>query len=98
MKRILLLLLILLYLPHNAFANDREIAEQVITEAKKSYKKAVKLNNVWRDTKKILKKADKAHKDKDYVKATSLAKKALHQANMAIEQHNSQKDNYRFLD
>ena len=43
-------------------------------------------------------KAEKAHANKKFNKSTSLAKKALNQSKMAIEQHNSQKDNYRFLD
>ena len=51
-----------------------------------------------RDTKKIIKKAKKAHDKKDYKKSTVLAKKALNEANMAIEQYEKQKDNYRFLD
>ena len=51
-----------------------------------------------RQTQKIIKQAEKAHNNKKYDESTSLAKKALNQAKMAIEQHNSQKDNYRFLD
>ena len=38
------------------------------------------------------------NKEKDYKKSTVLAKKALNEANMAIEQYEKQKDNYRFLD
>ena len=40
----------------------------------------------------------KAHANKDYAKALELAEEALNQATMAVEQHNSQKDKYRFLD
>ena len=76
----------------------RDKSIKLIKDAKRSYKKVVKLNNAWRDTHKIIKKAEKAHADKKYSKSKSLAKKALNQSKMAIEQHNSQKDNYRFLD
>ena len=58
----------------------------------------LKLKNAWRDTKKIIKNAKKAHTQKDYKKSTTLAKKALNEANMALEQYEKQKDNYRFLD
>ena len=47
---------------------------------------------------KIIKKAEKAHSKKNYKMSVELAKKALNQAKMAIEQHNKQKDSYRFLD
>jgi len=77
---------------------DKQLSSQSIKDAKRSYKQVVKLNNAWRDTQKIIKQAEKAHNNKKYDKSTSLAKKALNQAKMAIEQHNSQKDNYRFLD
>ena len=45
-----------------------------------------------------LKSAKKAHKKKDFKKSITLAKKALNEANMALEQYEKQKDNYRFLD
>ena len=77
---------------------SKEKVQEILKAAKKTYKKVVKLNNAWRDTQKIIKKAEKAHNNKKYDKSTDLAKKALNQAKMAIEQHNSQKDNYRFLD
>jgi len=78
--------------------SNKEISSKLIKDAKKTYKKVVKLNNAWRDTQKIIKQAEKAHNNKKYEKSTDLAKKALNQAKMAIEQHNSQKDDYRFLD
>tara|TARA_B100001559_G_scaffold296435_1_gene279550 strand:+ start:286 stop:588 length:303 start_codon:yes stop_codon:yes gene_type:complete len=78
--------------------SNEELSNKLIKDAKKSYKQVVKLNNAWRDTHKIIKKAEKAHANKKFNKSTSLAKKALNQSKMAIEQHNSQKDNYRFLD
>ena len=80
------------------YNETREAGIEWLNDAKKTYKKVVKLNNAWRDTQKIIKQAEKAHNNKKYDKSMDLAKKALNQAKMAIEQHNSQKDNYRFLD
>jgi len=78
--------------------SNKEISSKLIKDAKKTYKKVVKLNNAWRDTQKIIKKAEKAHANKKYSVSIKLAKEALNQSKMAIEQHNSQKNNYRFLD
>ena len=64
----------------------------------KKYKKVLKVKNAWRDTKKIIKNAKKAHKNQDYKKSVTLAKKALNEANMSYEQYEKQKDKYRFLD
>lgn len=77
---------------------DEVTSSKIIKEAETNYNKVLKLKNAWRDTKKIIKKAKKAHNEKDYEKSTLLAKKALNEANMAIEQYEKQKDNYRFLD
>ena len=84
--------------PVTSLGSDEITSKQLIEDAKRSYKQVVKLNNPWRDTKKIIKKAEKAHSSKKYEKSIKLAKKALNEAKMAIEQHNSQKDSYRFLD
>tara|TARA_A100001011_G_C14162147_1_gene778749 strand:+ start:77 stop:379 length:303 start_codon:yes stop_codon:yes gene_type:complete len=84
--------------PVISLGSDEAISKELIENAKRSYKQVVKLNNPWRDTKKIIKKAEKAHNSKKYQKSIRLAKEALNQAQMAIEQHNSQKDSYRFLD
>ena len=84
----------------NVSANqfDEQTSSQIIQEAEKKYKKVLKVKNAWRDTKKIIKNAKKAHKDQDYKKSVTLAKKALNEANMAYEQYEKQKDKYRFLD
>ena len=50
------------------------------------------------DKGKIIKNAKKAHKEQNYEKSVTLAKKALNEANMAYEQYEKQKDKYRFLD
>ena len=80
----ILIALILLVPALNIAANtyDQATSSKIIKEAEINYKKALKLKNAWRDTKKIIKQA----------------KKALNEANMAIEQYEKQKDNYRFLD
>ena len=77
---------------------DEQTSSKIIQQAEKNYKKVLKVKNAWRDTKKIIKKAKKAHKEKDFKKYVTLAKKALNEANMAYEQYKKQKDNYRFLD
>jgi len=95
-----LIALILLVPTHNIGANtyDEATSSKIIKEAEINYKKVLKLKNAWRDTKQIIKNAKKAHTKKDYKKSTILAKKALNEANMALEQYEKQKDNYRFLD
>ena len=77
---------------------DEQTSSKIIQEAEKKYKRVLKVKNAWRDTKKIIKNAKKAHKDQNYKKSVTLAKKALNEANMAYEQYEKQKDNYRFLD
>ena len=101
MKGLYILIALIFLVPTlNIAANtyDQATSSKIIKEAETNYKKALKLKNAWRDTKKIIKKAKKAHDKKDYKKSTILAKKALNEANMAIEQYEKQKDNYRFLD
>ena len=84
----------------NVSANqfDEQTSSKIIQEAEKKYKKVLQVKNAWRDTKKMIKNAKKAHKDQDYKKSVTLAKKALNEANMAYEQYDKQKDIYRFLD
>tara|TARA_B100000035_G_scaffold315162_1_gene334192 strand:- start:8909 stop:9220 length:312 start_codon:yes stop_codon:yes gene_type:complete len=77
---------------------DEQTSIKIIKEAELKYKRVLKVKNAWRDTKKIIKNAKKAHKAKDYKKSVTLGKKALNEANMAYEQYEKQKDNYRFLD
>ena len=77
---------------------NEQTSTKIIKEAEVKYNKVLKVKNAWRDTKKIIKNAKKAHKARDYKKSVTLAKKALNEANMAYEQYEKQKDNYRFLD
>ena len=59
----ILIALILLVPALNIAANtyDQATSSKIIKEAEINYKKALKLKNAWRDTKKIIKKAKKAH-------------------------------------
>ena len=82
----------------NANQFTEQMSTKIIQEAEKKYKKVLKVKNAWRDTKKIIKNAKKAHKEQNYEKSVTLAKKALNEANMAYEQYEKQKDKYRFLD
>ena len=84
----------------NVSANQftEQTSTKIIQEAEKKYKKVLKVKNAWRDTKKIIKNAKIAHKEQNYKKSITLAKKALNEANMAYEQYEKQKDKYRFLD
>ncbi|MFV1996932.1 MAG: SoxXA-binding protein [Acidiferrobacterales bacterium] len=61
-------------------------ADDAIAEAQKEMKVAKKMNYLWRDTGKILKKAKKAKANGDTKKAVKLANKALSQAKMAQAQ------------
>mgnify|MGYP001174918457 CR=1 FL=1 len=81
-----------------ASSYNKETSAEIIKQAEVSYKKVLKVKNAWRDTKKIIKNAKKAHKEQNYEKSTILAKKALNEAKMAYEQYEKQKDNYRFLE
>lgn len=65
-------------------------ADSIIAEAKKEMKVAKSMNFLWRDTGKILKKAEKARDDGDDAKAVKLAKKALFQAQQAQKQAKAQ--------
>ena len=61
-------------------------------EAKAEMAKAKKMNYLWRDTGKVLKKADAAEEDGNTAKAKKLAKEAIWQAKAAQEQAVAQKN------
>ena len=56
---------------------DEQTSSKIIQEAEKKYKKVLKVKNAWRDTKKIIKNAKKAHKEQNYEKSVTLAKNCL---------------------
>jgi nucleoid-associated protein YgaU len=63
------------------------VAERAIARAKAAIKRTDDIHALWRDTKKILKKAEKALKKGDEQKAIKLANEAKAQADLAYEQH-----------
>ena len=67
-------------------------AEQAIANASAANKKAASIGHEWRDTKKLIKKAQKAAKDGDEAKAIKLANQAELQGNAAYAQGIDQKD------
>ncbi|MBK46827.1 MAG: hypothetical protein CMD82_03120 [Gammaproteobacteria bacterium] len=101
MKIILLAIIVAFQFCHVSSVSAESLkdkASAVIKEAKSTNKKAIKLKNEWRDVRKLIKAAVKAHSEENYQKSMDLAEEALNQAKMSIEQYNKQKDNYRFLD
>ena len=100
MKKTIFFAILCVLLVSLVYADNNQSMEsdQMIKKAQAKNKIAIKLKNEWRDTRKLIKSAKKAHANKDYTRALELAEEALNQATMAVEQHNSQKDKYRFLD
>ena len=78
--------------------SDRKLSEKLLSEARSVNSKVKKLKNEWRNTRKLIKQAKKAHNKKNYEKAISFSKRALNEAKMALEQYKSQKNNYRFFE
>jgi len=64
----------------------------LIKQAQASIKKAASVGGEWRDSKKILKSAEKAAKAGDKDKAMMLAKKAVEQGKLGYEQALAQKN------
>jgi len=71
-------------------AADGMTAEQAIADAKSSNAQAKKMGVEWRDTGKMIKKAEKALADGDAAKATEIANKAQRQAENAMKQAKSE--------
>lgn len=92
MKKIALAALICgLTLGGTAIAADKASAEAAIAAAKTSQKAANKVGGEWRDTGKIIKKAEKAAAEGNFGEAEKLAKKAEAQGKLGKEQALSQK-------
>lgn len=92
MKKIALAVLIgSLTVAGTAIAADKGSAEAAIAAAKASQKAAGSVGGEWRDTGKIIKKAEKAAADGNYGDAEKLAKKAEAQGKLGKEQALSQK-------
>lgn len=71
--------------------SNEQAAIDAIAAAKKANKDAKAIGYEWRDTAKIIKKAEKALADGDYDKAIELANKARRQAENAIAQEQSER-------
>jgi len=67
-------------------------AKAAIDTAKQETAKAKKVNYEWRDTGKIIKKAEEAMKKEDYASAVKLANKAKTQSMLAQQQYEEQKN------
>ena len=73
-----------------AAGSDQEAYEAALAAAKAEIKKANAVGGEWRDTGKILKKAEKAAAEGNYGDATKMAEKARFQAVKGQEQAESQ--------
>lgn len=71
--------------------SNEQAAKDAIAAAKKANKDAKAVGYEWRDTAKIIKKAEKALAAEDYDKAIKLANKAKRQAENAIAQEQSER-------
>lgn len=74
----------------SAPAAEHKSYEETVAMAKAEMKKAGSMGASWRDTGKLLKKADKAASAGDMEKATKLAEAALFQAKTAQSQAQTQ--------
>jgi len=71
-------------------AATQESYNAAVAAAKSSIKIAKKANYEWRDSGKILKKADKVAKSGDFEKAIKMANKAKRQGELALAQSKDQ--------
>ena len=71
---------------------SKDDAMAAISAAKTEQGKAKKVNHEWRDTGKIIKKAEEAMKKEDYATAVKLANKAKTQGMNAQQQYQEQKN------
>ena len=71
-------------------SGDKAAAESAIAAAESARKKAASVDGEWRDTGKMIKKAQAALKAGDSAKAIKLAKKAENQGKLGYEQAQAQ--------
>ena len=74
-----------------ALAGDQKAADAAIAAAEKSRKKAASVDGEWRDTGKMIKKAQAAMKEGKFDKAIKIANFAERQGQYGYEQAVSQK-------
>ena len=70
MKKFISVILVI-FLTQSAYAadeiiSDRKLSKKLLSEARSMNSKVIKLKNEWRDTRKLIKKANKAHNKKNY--------------------------------
>jgi len=73
-------------------SGDNAAAEAAIAAAESARKKAASIDGEWRDTGKMIKKAQAALKAGDSAKAIKLAKKAEKQGKLGYEQAHAQQE------
>jgi len=73
---------------------EQTAAQEAIAAAKASLKKAASVGGEWRDSKKVLKKAQAAYDKGDYAKAIKLANQAKRQGELGYKQ--AQEEQARF--
>ncbi|MEL6710200.1 MAG: hypothetical protein AAF669_04520 [Pseudomonadota bacterium] len=61
-----------------------------LAEARQAYQQALQRKNTWRDTKKLLRAAEKAASNGNYAQAHQLAAKARQQGLNAVRQYDDQ--------
>ena len=77
---------------NNALASDQKTAQAAVAAAETAQKKAASVEGEWRDTGKLIKKAQAAMKEGNFDQAIKLANKAERQGNYGYEQAVSQKE------
>jgi len=70
----------------------KKVTKADIQMAEITLRKAIKVNNVWRDTEKLIAEAKKAKQEKKFKIARNLATEALYQAELALKQASKHKD------
>ena len=78
------------YSSDDSAAATLESYNAAVADAKSSLKTAASANYEWRDSGKILKKAEKAAKAGDFETAIKLVNKAKHQGDLALAQSKEQ--------
>ena len=71
-------------------ATAEEQYATTLAEAKQAWQQAAQRKNAWRDTKKLIKAAEKAAKAGNHTTAHQLARQAKQQGLNAIQQHDTQ--------
>lgn len=72
--------------------HTQQDASSAISAAEQELSRAKKVNYVWRDTGKLIKKAKAAAKEGEFDKAIKLANKAKMQSTVAMRQHAENKN------